>query len=152
MRVFCYFLLFFVLFELCVCAVLAAAVLSPHLFYAFFLFSFFFFSLSTCTRPKNCAEVRQKPQFLTEKEKMYSQLPARRISIIGLKAQMLNGRTGTRVRYLTEGHGKGRFRVLLDGKHEPTEGNFWPKNMLSTFLFVFIRLRCVSLFHVYLQC
>ena len=150
MRVFC---CFFVLFELCVCAVLwLCCSLSPHLFYAFFLFSFVFFSLSTCTRPKNCAEVRQKPQFLTEKERMYSQLPARRISIIGLKAQMLNGRTGTRVRYLTEGHGKGRFRVLLDGKHEPTEGNFWPKNMLSTFLFVFIRLRCVSLFHVYLQC
>ena len=67
---------------------------------------------------------------MSEKEKIYSQQPARRISIIGLKAQMLNGRTGTRVRYLTEGHGKGRFRVLLDGKHEPTEGNFWPKNML----------------------
>jgi hypothetical protein len=86
--------------------------------------------------PKNCISFDNKipiakTQKLSKEDQNYVSLGAKRICIVGLNAQILNGRTGTRVRYLTEGHGYGRFHVLLDGKHEPREGNFWPKNLLE---------------------
>ena len=82
--------------------------------------------------PKNLAEINAPPTDMTEQDIRYSRLCAKRVIIIGLtKADALNGRTGIRIRYLTSGHGRGRFHVLLDGNHEPIEGNFWPKHLIQ---------------------
>ena len=82
--------------------------------------------------PKNLTEIPfPEPLDLTEKDIEYSKLCAKRVIIVGLKSKALNGRTGIRVRYITSGHGYGRFHVLLDGNHKPREGNFWPKNLLQ---------------------
>ena len=85
--------------------------------------------------PKNCIEFGNKKnanniEILSQEDQDLFNLSPVRICIVGLNAKMLNGRTGIRVRYLTEGHGYGRFHVLLDGQHEPREGNFKPKNLL----------------------
>ena len=60
-----------------------------------------------------------------QQQQQQQQTPSKRVKLIGLKASQLNGRMGWTTRFIEEGEGKGRFKVLLDGTDEPREGNFW---------------------------
>ena len=62
----------------------------------------------------------------SKQQQQQQQTPSKRVKLIGLKASQLNGRMGWTTRFIEEGEGKGRFKVLLDGTDEPREGNFWP--------------------------
>ena len=61
----------------------------------------------------------------SKQQQQQQQTPSKRVKLIGLKASQLNGRMGWTTRFIEEGEGKGRFKVLLDGTDEPREGNFW---------------------------